>query len=180
MKPAAVVLASVLLAPAWLAAQTTVDQKRPAAPDGAVSIENMAGSVKVTGWDKAEVQVRGTVGEGGELSFEGSGKRTHIEIEADHNPMGIKSDLEVFVPAGSSVDIEGFQATISVTGVDGLRDGRDGQRVDRAGGSREARRAAERQRRDRASRTRRAASRPRPSTAASWCATARGTSRPRR
>ena len=117
MKPAAVVLATVLLAPVSLAAQTTVDQKRPAAPDGAVSIENMAGSVKVTGWDKAEVQVRGTVGEGGELSFEGSGKRTHIEIEADHNPMGIKSDLEVFVPAGSSVDIEGFQATISVTGV---------------------------------------------------------------
>ena len=117
MKPAAVVLATVLLAPVSLAAQTTVDQKRPAAPDGAVSIENMAGSVKVTGWDKAEVQVRGTVGEGGELSFEGSGRRTHIEIEADHNPMGIKSDLEVFVPAGSSVDIEGFQATISVTGV---------------------------------------------------------------
>ena len=39
-------------------AQTTVDQKRPAAPDGTVSIEKMAGSVKVTGWDKAEVQVR--------------------------------------------------------------------------------------------------------------------------
>jgi DUF4097 and DUF4098 domain-containing protein YvlB len=65
------------------------------------------------------VQVRGTVGEGGELSFEGGGKRTHIEIEADHNPMGIKSDLEVFVPTGSAVDIEGYQATISVTGVVG-------------------------------------------------------------
>ena len=119
MKPAAVVLASVLLAPVWLAAQTTVDQKQKAAPDGSVSIENLAGSVKVTGWDKAEVQVRGTVGDGGELSFEGSGKRIHIEIEADHNPMGIQSDLEVFVPAASSVDVEGFQATISVTGVTG-------------------------------------------------------------
>jgi DUF4097 and DUF4098 domain-containing protein YvlB len=117
MKPATLVLASVLVAPAWLAAQTTVDQKHPAAPDGAVSIENMAGSVKVTGWDKAEVQVRGSVGEGGELSFDGSGKRTHIEIEADGNPMGIKSDLEIFVPAGSSVSIEGFQASIGVTGV---------------------------------------------------------------
>src|SRR3990170_709079 len=83
MKPAAVVLATVLLAPVSLAAQTTVDQKRPAAPDGSVSIENMAGSVKVTGWDRAEVQVKGTVGEGGELSFDGSGKRTHIEIEAE-------------------------------------------------------------------------------------------------
>jgi DUF4097 and DUF4098 domain-containing protein YvlB len=84
-----------------------------------VSIENMAGSVKLVGWDKAEVQVRGSVGDGGQLSFDGSGKRTHIEIEADYNPMGIKSDLEVFVPAGSSVAIEGFQATISVTGVTG-------------------------------------------------------------
>jgi DUF4097 and DUF4098 domain-containing protein YvlB len=33
--------------------------------------------------------------------------------------MGIKSDLEVFVPAGSSVSIEGFSATITVTGVTG-------------------------------------------------------------
>ena len=119
MKRAALVLAAVLGAPSWLAAQTPVDQKRPATPDGSVSIENMSGSVKVTGWEKAEVQVRGTVGAGGELSFEGSGKRTHIEIEGEHNPMGIKSDLEVFVPAGSTVEIEGFQATISVTGVTG-------------------------------------------------------------
>ena len=120
MKPAAVVLATVLAAPAWVAAQTTVDQKRPAAPDGAVTIENMAGSVKVTGWDRAEVQVKGTVGSGGELSFDGSEKQTTIEVEAERgNPMGIKSDLEVFVPAGSSVSIEGFQATISVAGVTG-------------------------------------------------------------
>jgi DUF4097 and DUF4098 domain-containing protein YvlB len=119
MKPAAVVLASVRFAPVSLAAQTSVDETRKAAPDGSVSIENMAGSVKVTGWDKAEVQVRGTVGDGGELSLEGTGKRIHIEIDADHNPMAVKSDLEIFVPAGSSVDIEGFQATISITGVTG-------------------------------------------------------------
>jgi DUF4097 and DUF4098 domain-containing protein YvlB len=120
MKRAALVLATILAGPAWLAAQTPVDQKRPAAPDGAVSIENMSGSVKVTGWDRAEVQVKGTIGDGGELSFDGTEKRTRIEVEAEHgNPMGIKSDLEVFVPAGSAVDIEGFQATIVVSGVTG-------------------------------------------------------------
>lgn len=120
MKRAMFVLATVLSGPAWLCAQTPVDQTRPAAPDGAVSIENMSGSVKVTGWDRAEVQVKGTVGEGGELSFDGNGKRTHIEVDADRgNPMGIKSDLEVFVPAGSSLDIEGFQADITVAGVTG-------------------------------------------------------------
>ncbi len=119
MRRAALVLATVLAVPGWASAQTTVDQKRPAAPDGTVSIENMAGTIKVTGWDRAEVQVKGTVGAGGELSFEGTGKSTHIEIESDRNPMGVKSDLEVYVPAGSSVEIEGFQATISAVGVTG-------------------------------------------------------------
>jgi len=120
MKRAALVLATILAGPAWLAAQTQVDQKHPAAPDAKVTIENMSGSVKVTGWDRAEVQVKGTVGDGGELSFDGSEKSLAIEVEAEHgNPMGIKSDLEVFVPAGSSVSIEGFQATISVAGVTG-------------------------------------------------------------
>jgi DUF4097 and DUF4098 domain-containing protein YvlB len=120
MKRAALVLATILAGPAWASAQTPVDKSRPAAADGKVSIENMAGSVKVTGWDRAEVQVKGTVGSGGELSFDGSEKQTTIEVEAERgNPMGIKSDLEVFVPAGSSVSIEGFQAMISVAGVTG-------------------------------------------------------------
>lgn len=119
MTPRTLVLAACLSAPSWLDAQTTVDQKRPAAPDGAVSIENMAGSVKVTGWDRSEVQVKGSVGEGGELVLDGGGKRVRIEIESDHDPMGVKSDLEVFVPSGSSVDVEGYQATISVIGVTG-------------------------------------------------------------
>jgi DUF4097 and DUF4098 domain-containing protein YvlB len=120
MKRAALVLATLLAVPAGALAQTPVDQKRPAAANGEVSIENMSGSVTVTGWDQAEVRVKGTIGKGAELSFDGSDKETRIEVEAEHgNPMGIKSDLEVFVPAGSSVSVEGFQATISVTGVTG-------------------------------------------------------------
>ena len=119
MKRAALVLAAVL-APAWVAAQTPVDQKRAAAPDAKVSIENLSGSVKVTGWNQAEVQVKGTVGDGGELRFDGDEKQLHVEVEAEHgNPMGIKSDLEVLVPAGCSVSVEGFQSTITVAGVTG-------------------------------------------------------------
>jgi DUF4097 and DUF4098 domain-containing protein YvlB len=120
MKRAALVLATILAGPSWALAQTPVDKSLPAAADGKVTIENMSGSVKVTGWDKAEVQVKGTIGDGGELSFDGSAKQIAIEVEAEHgNPMGLKSDLEVFVPAGSSVSIEGFQATISIAGVTG-------------------------------------------------------------
>jgi len=120
MKRAALVLATVLAGPAWALAQTPVDQKRPAAAAGKVTIENMSGSVKVTGWDRAEVQVKGTLGEGAELTFDGGENQTSIEVEAEHgNPMGIKSELEVFVPAGSSVSVEGFSATIVVSGVTG-------------------------------------------------------------
>jgi len=120
MKRAALVLATILAGPAWLAAQTPVDQTHPAAPDAKVSIENLAGSTKVTGWERPEVQVKGTVCPECELDLSGTDKQVDIEIESDHvNPMAGKSDIEVFVPAGSSVSIEGFQATISVAGVTG-------------------------------------------------------------
>jgi DUF4097 and DUF4098 domain-containing protein YvlB len=120
MKRAALVLATVLAGPAWLSAQTPVDQKRPAAPDAKVSIENTAGSTKVTGWERPEVQVKGTVCSECELEVTGTDKQVHVEVQSEHvNPMAGKSDLEVFVPAGSSVSIEGFQATISVAGVTG-------------------------------------------------------------
>jgi DUF4097 and DUF4098 domain-containing protein YvlB len=120
MKRAALVLVATLALPAALAAQTAVDQKRPAAPDASVSIENSAGSTKVTGWERAEVQVKGTVCSECELSLNGTDKRVQVEIESHHvNPMAGKSDIEVMVPAGSSVSVEGFSVTISIAGVTG-------------------------------------------------------------
>lgn len=120
MKRAAWAFVAALAVPAGLAAQTTVDQKHPAAPDATVSIENSAGTTKVTGWDRAEVQVRGTICARCELSLDGTEKHVKIEIESTHvNPMAGKSDIEVMVPAGGSVSVEGFQSTIVVGGVSG-------------------------------------------------------------
>jgi DUF4097 and DUF4098 domain-containing protein YvlB len=120
MKRAALVLAAVLAGSAWAGAQTPVDQKRPAAPDAKVDIENTAGSTKVTGWDRPEVQVKGTVCSKCELTLTGTDKNVRVEVESSHiNPMSGKSDLEVFVPSGSSVSIEGFSSTIVVSGVTG-------------------------------------------------------------
>jgi hypothetical protein len=119
MKRAALALVAALAVPAGVSAQTTVDQKRPAAPDAAVSIENMAGSIKVTGWDRPEVQVRGTLDADAELELGGSDRKVTVEVSSRGNPMDAKSDIEVMVPAGGSVSIEGFQATITVSGVGG-------------------------------------------------------------
>jgi hypothetical protein len=113
----AVVLAAV---PAVAAGQTRIQQARPAPPDGVVQIENAAGSVRVIGWERAEVSVTGTLGAGAEgLSLRGDKRYTHVEVETDGNPHGVHSDLEVRVPAGSDVTVESFGATIDVSGVQG-------------------------------------------------------------
>lgn len=118
MKRAALALVAALALPAGLAAQTTMEQKRPAAADATVTIENMAGSIKVTGWDRAEVLARGQLADGATLEVTGTERKVHVEVEPEMNPMA-KSDIEVMVPAGASVNVEGFQATITVAGVSG-------------------------------------------------------------
>jgi DUF4097 and DUF4098 domain-containing protein YvlB len=117
MKALALLLATLATT---VAAQTTVDQRRPAAHDGVVEIENMAGSIHVTGWDKAEILVSGKLGHGATgVEFSGPPSRTHIEVDSDTNPMGVHSDLDIKVPAGSSLRIEGFEASITIVGVTG-------------------------------------------------------------
>ncbi len=61
---ALMVLASALQCCNVAAADSrTVNIHKAAEPDGAVEIENVAGKVEVTGWDRAEVEVTGTIGE---------------------------------------------------------------------------------------------------------------------
>jgi DUF4097 and DUF4098 domain-containing protein YvlB len=121
MKRAALILMLALAVPAWLAAGT-VDETRPAARNGVVEIENFAGSITVVGWDQAEVRVQGTIAAGAELNFDVDGERTRIEVEpedgAGRKDYG-ESAIEVHVPAGSSVEIEGVNAAIDVSGVSG-------------------------------------------------------------
>jgi DUF4097 and DUF4098 domain-containing protein YvlB len=72
------------------------------------------------GWNEAAVRVTGTLAPGAELEFDGSGNRTEIEVEVDDdNPMEAASDLEVHVPAGSHVEIDGVRLDVEVTGVTG-------------------------------------------------------------
>ena len=44
-------------------AERVIDETVATIPDGEVSIELIAGSVTVTGWDRSEVQVTGTIGD---------------------------------------------------------------------------------------------------------------------
>ena len=102
-------------------AQQRVDEKRPASKDGTVEIRNVAGSVKVTGWDREEVSVTGTLGKGTErLEFSGSGKRTLVKVvlpQTSHHVDG--SDLEIKVPTASTLDVETVSADITAEKVSG-------------------------------------------------------------
>jgi len=111
-------LAALLTLPAL--AQSRVEERHPAAPDGLVDIENAAGSVRVIGWNRDEIQVTGTLGRRAEgLSFASRPHRTQISVDTQGNPNGIVSDLEIRVPAKSRIQVQSYSASIDISEVSG-------------------------------------------------------------
>ncbi|MDD5564822.1 MAG: DUF4097 family beta strand repeat-containing protein [Thermoanaerobaculaceae bacterium] len=110
---------AVVVLPAM--AQQKLDERRPASKDGVVEVQNVSGSVKVTGWDRDEVAVTGTLGRGSErLEFTGTGVRTEVRVVLPHFAHHVDgSDLEIKVPAGSRVEVNTVSADIGVDGVAG-------------------------------------------------------------
>ena len=123
-------LASLLVVattiPVAFAAQEQVRRSGTVDADVEVDVYNIAGSVLVTGWDRNEVQVEGTLGEGTDrLTFENDGDDVEIRVviprSRRRNPerqIGA-SHLEIMVPHGASVSVETLAATITVLQVDG-------------------------------------------------------------
>lgn len=113
------VLALLLALPSAAVAQKPINEVRPAAPDGAVRIQNLAGSVRVTGWDRDSIAVSGTVAGGGApfvLHVAGANAKLGIFPDGDAAPI---ARLEVRVPAGSRVWLKTSSADVAVRGVRG-------------------------------------------------------------
>lgn len=111
-----------LLVPLAAAAVTEIERRVPAAADGTVVIENVSGSVVVTGWDRAEVEVTGTLARDvEELEIERDGDTVEISVELPRRSRGSNTSahLEVRVPRRSDLEIEVVSAEITVDGVDG-------------------------------------------------------------
>lgn len=115
----ACVLAALIAAPAEAARR--IDQTAEAHPKGEVEIANTAGEIRVTGWDREQVQVRGELGSAAEeLRFVSEGRRTEISVilpKGSHR--GGAADLDVKVPEGSRVAIQGVSADVYVRAVRG-------------------------------------------------------------
>jgi len=95
------------------------------APDARIAVENVRGSVTITGWDKAQVELRGSLGAGSKLEV--SGDSAHLGLKVDshdeswsgkHGPND-DSDLTLHVPRGAALEVQVVSADANVTDVGG-------------------------------------------------------------
>jgi DUF4097 and DUF4098 domain-containing protein YvlB len=103
------------------AADRSVDETRPLAPDGRVEISNVAGEVTVVGWTGSGVAITGTLGDNvEELAVTSDGDHLSIEVELERKVRSSgEARLTVKVPIGASVEVETVSADITVDGVRG-------------------------------------------------------------
>lgn len=124
----AAALALGLLPPAAIAAAVrAVSETRAADPQGRVDVVNVSGHVEVQGWERAEVQVSGTLGERVErLDVTTEGNRTTVRVvlpsgNSDGRGSG-DAQLVVRVPAGSALTTSLVSAGLVVRGVHGSQE----------------------------------------------------------
>jgi DUF4097 and DUF4098 domain-containing protein YvlB len=121
-------IALLLLAGAARAA-TPIDERRAVNADAHVEVSNIKGSVTVSGWDKPEVAISGTLGDGAKgLAVEGGAEHLVIKVlppdkqgwfswGADARMGDTRLDLKV--PKGAQMKIEVVSADVSLSGVAG-------------------------------------------------------------
>ena len=99
-----------------------IDRGIRLASDGSIRIYNNVGSVRVVGWSRDSVAVRGSLGQGNQFHFGGNatGAKMFVEGRDERNPA--PASIEVMVPARSKVWVKTASADIEVSGVTGSLD----------------------------------------------------------
>jgi hypothetical protein len=90
--------------------------------DGFVRIFSGAGSIKVTGWDRDSLEIRGRMAPGQQLF--GGGSRRAIKFGAD-GPEG-PAHLEITIPRGVKLVVDAGESTVEVAGMTGAVEVRTG------------------------------------------------------
>jgi len=101
-------------------ARTDIEENRPLDPRGRVQVDNMAGSITVSGWDKAEVEIRGQLGERVEefeITETGGGLRIRVHNKDNQRRLD-ESHLRLQVPRGASIELESISADMTVEGLE--------------------------------------------------------------
>jgi DUF4097 and DUF4098 domain-containing protein YvlB len=116
-----VLIAATTLIAAPLAAQQPIDQTLPTSRTGVVEVSNTAGNVRVIAWDRNQIQIQGTLGQGAErLDVSGDRERTVIQVVLPQNARNVRgTDLVIRVPSAKSVTVRTTSADIAVENVTG-------------------------------------------------------------
>lgn len=111
---------AMLTAAALHAGAEAVSKTLPADARGEVEIVNVAGTVEVSGWDRAEVKVDAELGSSVErLDFRTDGQRTLIKVVLPRGGGSGASELRVKVPKDSGLIINTVSAEQIIKGVRG-------------------------------------------------------------
>jgi hypothetical protein len=118
--------AIALLATAPAFASTPINETRPLAPDGMVSVENVKGSIVVRTWANPQVKITGTLGKGVEkLDISGDSHSLDIEVKYPNSRGGWNlwgnddrgvepTNLEITIPQRASLDVGAVSANVDV------------------------------------------------------------------
>ena len=112
------------LACAPVYAGTPINETRPLDPRGRIEIDNLKGRIQVRAWDRNEVRITGTLGDGVE-KFVVEGDRGNLEVRVEYpkrmgswrNDRTGPTELLLQVPLQANLDIESVSADIDVDGV---------------------------------------------------------------
>ncbi|WP_368561717.1 DUF4097 domain-containing protein [Pseudoxanthomonas sp. UTMC 1351] len=113
----------LLLLAAAAFAQTPIDETRPLDARGRIDIGNVKGRIEVRAWDRDEVKISGTLGEGVEkLVIEGNRQHLVVEVRYPKGGWGNRdksgpTEMLLNVPRRADLKIESVSANVHVTGV---------------------------------------------------------------
>lgn len=107
-------------------AQQNITRRASVAPDVTVEVSNVQGSVRITAWDRNEVELVAELeSDKDELEFEATSRKVRIEVDRPDSRRGrdhAEANLTLQVPRGARLFIDTVSADITVAGVHGEQD----------------------------------------------------------
>jgi len=103
----------------------TLSESWPVTPAARIELDNVRGSVNVSGWDKPEVELGGTLGNGSRLVVSGDNDHLSLRVQGSGqkwfggNGPGSDSELVLKIPHGAALKLGVVSADATVSGIDG-------------------------------------------------------------
>ena len=97
----------------------SVDRNWDIDADATISIENVAGSIEIQGWDRNEAHLTGELGDSvDELEINATGSSLQISV-VNRNQRNVDStELKLMMPKGATIDASAVSADIDISGLD--------------------------------------------------------------